>query len=180
MTDCVKVTIDIAGETFTCKGVAIVSLNYLEVWKYDKWTDKTIPLFQPNEQFVPTTLEIHEGQTTAPPLLTESELIQLMYEHGIGNHFTIFFSFYYHFENESQNDHCHCLYLGTDATIAEHIANIQERGYAIKKGPRGEFSPTKLGEALIAGYNAIGLRKLALPQLRAEVKNKRISLLLDD
>jgi DNA topoisomerase-3 len=141
------VTVDIAGETFSCKGVAVVALNYLEVWKYDKWTDKTIPLFQLNEQFIPTSLEIHEGQTTAPPLLTESELIQLMYEHGIG----------------------------TDATIAEHIANIQERGYAVK-GTRGEFSPTKLGEALIAGYNAIGLRKLALPQLRAETEEEMVAI----
>lgn len=32
------------------------------------------------------------------------------------------------------------------------------------------FKPTTLGEALIAGYNKVGLRQLALPQLRAKTE----------
>jgi hypothetical protein len=39
----------------------------------------------------------------------------------------------------------------TDATIATHITTIQERSYATKDGQK--FLPTKLGIALIEGYN---------------------------
>ncbi len=42
-------------------------------------------------------LEMHEGETTAPPMLTEAELIRKMDDNGIG----------------------------TDATIATHIQTIQ-------------------------------------------------------
>ena len=135
------VEIDISGERFSCKGLTIISLNYLEVYRYDKWSDKTIPRFQNNEQYLPSILEIHQGKTTAPSLLTESELIQIMYDNGIG----------------------------TDATIAEHIKKILKRGYAVKEGQRSEFKPTQLGESLVAGYNSIGFRKLSLPQLRSNV-----------
>ena len=42
--------------------------------------------------------------------------------------------------------------IGTDATIAQHIANIQERDYVIKDNQQ-RFLPTKLGIALVEGYN---------------------------
>jgi len=42
--------------------------------------------------------------------------------------------------------------IGTDATIAQHITTIQERSYATKDGTQ-KFLPTKLGIALIEGYN---------------------------
>ena len=42
--------------------------------------------------------------------------------------------------------------IGTDATIAQHITTIQERNYAEKNGAQ-KFSPTKLGIALVEGYN---------------------------
>lgn len=34
-----------------------------------------------------------------------------------------------------------------------------------------EIAPTTLGEALVAGYNAIGLRLLSQPNLRAKTEN---------
>ena len=57
-------------------------------------------VFKPKEQLMPSVLKMHEGQTTPPSLLSEPELIQLMDENGIG----------------------------TDATIAQHIQTIQDRG----------------------------------------------------
>lgn len=42
--------------------------------------------------------------------------------------------------------------IGTDATIAQHISTIQERKYAEKDGNQ-RFLPTKLGIALVEGYN---------------------------
>ena len=42
--------------------------------------------------------------------------------------------------------------IGTDATIAQHIATIQEREYAVKDAQQ-KFLPTKLGIALVEGYN---------------------------
>ncbi len=64
---------------------------------YDKWSDRTLPRFVENETVMPTVLELHEGTTTAPPLLTEAELINKMDSNGIG----------------------------TDATISQHIQTIQ-------------------------------------------------------
>ena len=107
-----------------------------------------------------------------PPLaLTESELIAIMDKHGIG----------------------------TDATIAEHIATVQKRGYAgvggcqcapwawpasraslcacgaagrryaRKEEPSKRFFPTQLGLALVQGYDEMGFG-LAKPHLRAKVR----------
>ncbi len=42
--------------------------------------------------------------------------------------------------------------IGTDATIAQHITTIQDRAYAVKDGQQ-RFSPSKLGIALVEGYN---------------------------
>ena len=45
---------DINGETFTAKGLMVEQLNYLEVYPYDRWTDKTLPVFQEGEQIMPS------------------------------------------------------------------------------------------------------------------------------
>lgn len=42
--------------------------------------------------------------------------------------------------------------IGTDATIAQHISTIQDRAYATKNAQQ-KFVPTKLGIALVEGYN---------------------------
>lgn len=52
---------------------------------YDKWSDKEIPDFQNGETFRPTKIEMTEGRTSPPNLLTEADLIALMERHGIGN-----------------------------------------------------------------------------------------------
>jgi DNA topoisomerase-3 len=51
--------------------------------------------------------------------------------------------------------------LGTDATIAQHITTICDRRYA-ERDANQRFHPTKLGIALVEGYNSMGYR-LNLP-----------------
>lgn len=36
--------IDIANERFIAQGLMILARNYLEVYPYEKWSDKVIPL----------------------------------------------------------------------------------------------------------------------------------------
>lgn len=62
----------------------ILQYNYLDVYVYEKWSDKNIPVFQQGEQFTPSSLRIHQGSTTAPSLISEPELIGAMDEKGIG------------------------------------------------------------------------------------------------
>lgn len=76
--------------------------NYLDVYPYEKWVTKEIPVFHEGATFMPTNLLMHQGSTTAPELLKESDLIAMMDKHGIG----------------------------TDATIAQHIQTVQDRNYA--------------------------------------------------
>ena len=91
-------------ETFFANGLIVLQRNYLEVYPYDKWTSsQPLPQFILHETFEPTEANITEGETTAPGYLTEPELISLMDANGIG----------------------------TDATMAEHIAKIKEREYVM-------------------------------------------------
>jgi DNA topoisomerase-3 len=62
--------------------------------------------------------------------------------------------------------------IGTDATIAEHIAKIIERQYVSEKQQERikYLLPSLLGVGLVEGFNQIGLdRSLSKPQLRREV-----------
>ena len=79
-----------------------------------------------------------QGITHPPPKLSERDLINAMERHGIG----------------------------TDATVADHIQKQLDRGYAVKDAS-ALFSPSPLGEALIAGYHKMGLSNLWQPNLRS-------------
>lgn len=81
------------------------------------------------------------GKTCPPLAISESDLISDMDRNGIG----------------------------TDATIAAHISTIQQRNYAIKD-EQNRFIPTKLGLALIEGYNSMGYQ-LNKPFLRAAMES---------
>lgn len=58
--------------------------------------------------------------------------------------------------------------IGTDATIAQHIATILDRSYATKDAGL-KFHPTQLGIALVEGYNSMGYQ-LNKPDLRREME----------
>lgn len=53
--------------------------------------------------------------------------------------------------------------IGTDATIAEHIGKILQRGYAVKEG--NLFKPTDLGLALYDGYESMGYHMMRVRRL---------------
>ena len=142
---------------FFTTGLIVLQKNYLEVYPYEKWeSSQQLPNFILHEIFEPTEANITDGETTPPGYLTEPELIALMDANGIG----------------------------TDATMAEHIAKIKEREYVLTQprvggGGRGgsnsmqQFIPTTLGVALIEGYDNIGLdTSLGKPFLRKEMEIK--------
>ncbi|CAK9780934.1 unnamed protein product [Cutaneotrichosporon oleaginosum] len=144
-----SVEIVIAGEYFSTSGLIILERNYLEIYPYDKWAGKKLPDFQPNEQFIPDSCNLLEGSTSKPKLLTEADLVGLMDRNGIG----------------------------TDATIAEHIAKVIEREYVIakKEGKENFLVPSTLGVGLVEGYNAIGFdRSLSKPHLRRETEHRLV------
>ncbi len=58
--------------------------NFLDVYPYEKWVGNNIPDFILGEIIEPFSLIMTEGKTTAPQLLTESELLTLMDKNGIG------------------------------------------------------------------------------------------------
>lgn len=134
------VQIRIAQEEFSASGLVIKERNYLEVYPYDKWNSKEILNYEQGTHFQPTEISMPEGSTTAPSLLTEADLIGLMEKHGIG----------------------------TDATHAEHINTIKQRGY-IGVIDRGFLVPGLLGMGLVEGYDSMNL-PLAQPELRAELE----------
>lgn len=149
-----EVEIQYGEEFFHANGLIVLERNYLDVYVYDKWeSSKQLPTFERGELFEPTEANIFEGKTTAPNYLTEPELIGLMDANGIG----------------------------TDATMAEHIAKIKDREY-VATHSRGsgrsavqELIPTRLGVALVEGYDDVvaGLANsvsLSKPFLRKEME----------
>jgi len=107
------VEIEYGDETFFTNGLIVLERNYLDVYPYEKWTSsQPLPRFALHETFEPTEANITEGETTAPGYLTEPELISLMDANGIG----------------------------TDATMAEHIAKIKERQYVMTQPRTGGAS----------------------------------------
>ena len=149
-----EVEIQYGDELFHANGLIVLERNYLDVYVYDKWeSSQKLPNFQKGELFEPTEAKIFEGKTSPPNYLTEPELIGLMDANGIG----------------------------TDATMAEHIAKIKERQYVATRNRGGgrnavqELIPTQLGVALVEGYDNVvaGLPdspSLSKPFLRKEME----------
>ncbi|KAM5152554.1 DNA topoisomerase 3-alpha [Mantella aurantiaca] len=134
------VEIDISAERFVAHGLMIIARNYLDVYPYDKWNTKVIPVYEMGERFQPTMVEMVDGETSPPQLLTEADLISLMEKHGIG----------------------------TDATHAEHIETIKSRMY-VGLTPEQRFLPGELGMGLVEGYDSMGF-EMSKPDLRAELE----------
>ncbi|KAM7513869.1 hypothetical protein LguiA_003452 [Lonicera macranthoides] len=122
------VEIDIAGESFSATGRVILAKNYLEVYRFESWGGSVIPTFTQGQQFTPTTLNLDSGVTRPPSLLSEADLLNCMDKAGIG----------------------------TDATMHDHIKKLLDRFYATKDA-NTRFSPTNLGEALVMGYDDMGV-----------------------
>uniref|UniRef100_A0AAV1UJH4 DNA topoisomerase n=1 Tax=Peronospora matthiolae TaxID=2874970 RepID=A0AAV1UJH4_9STRA len=144
-----NVVVKMLGEYFTASGLMVEERNYLDIYKYEKWSASAIPVYRQGDVFRPSAVVMLSKETNPPPLLSEADLISKMDSNGIG----------------------------TDATIAEHIKTILKREYAIKVNNNTQFKPTTLGLALVLSYEHMGL-ELAKPKLRAAMENdcKSISL----
>ncbi|CCW65644.1 unnamed protein product [Phytomonas sp. EM1] len=127
-------------EEFTTGGSTVLQRGYLDIYIYDNWHSSTIPCYKVGDQFAPTEVQMERHRTSAPPNLTETDLIALMDDHGIG----------------------------TDATIAQHIKTVIDREYVRREGQ--VLLPTTLGIALASAYEAVGLASLLQPQLRAQME----------
>ncbi|GJN90914.1 hypothetical protein Rhopal_003928-T1 [Rhodotorula paludigena] len=145
------VEIVIAGESFSATGLVVRERNYLDVYPYDRWTGNHLPDFELGERFQPDELALREGTTTQPALLTEADLVSLMDKNGIG----------------------------TDATIAEHIAKIIEREYVFKQREGGieYLVPSTLGIGLVKAYDSVGLENsLTKPHLRRLTEQRLVQI----
>ena len=134
------VVMDIAQERFKATGLIVTQRNYLDVFRYERWTGNVLPLWEVGQVVRPLSIDLREGHTTPPSLLSEPELISLMDKEGIG----------------------------TDATIAEHISTVLARKY-VAKNDAGAFTPTTLGMALLKAYESQEL-PLGAPYLRAAME----------
>lgn len=134
------VSIRYGGEDFTTSGTAVVEKGWTEVFSYNRSSSTTIPNYRLHETFRPTAVRLDKSVTAAPPRLTETALISVMDENGIG----------------------------TDATIAQHIKTLVDRQYMKREGQ--SMVPTPLGMALAAAYQILGLASLLQPQLRAQME----------
>lgn len=129
-------------EQFTTSGYAVIERKWLDVFPFERWTGKAVPNYNEGETFVPNAITLEQGNTTPPALLSEPALISLMDKHGIG----------------------------TDATIAQHIKTIRDRGYVVVE--RGLFVPTNLGLALASVYEVVGEVRLLQPHLRSKTEKE--------
>lgn len=137
-----KITAKVGVEEFECKGIRVTELNYLLVYKYEKWTEQEIAPFRQGEILPIKEFLMKDGMTSPPLLLSESDLITCMDKNGIG----------------------------TDATIHEHIQKILARRYAVK-GRDSRFTPTRLGVALVEAFDILGLEfSLTQPKIRAKLE----------
>lgn len=143
-----KITAQVGIEEFECKGIRVTELNYLLVYKYEKWTEQEIAPFRQGEILLIKEFLMKEGSTSSPLLLSESDLITCMDKNGIG----------------------------TDATIHEHIQKILVRKYAIK-GRDSRFVPTRLGIALVEAFDQLGLDlSLTQPKIRSKLERDLASI----
>lgn len=113
----------------------------IKIYRITK-ADEYIPEFKQGETLEIQTIQLSEGKTSAPDYLTESELIGLMEQNGIG----------------------------TDASIPTHINNICQRNYVQVTSGR-KLIPTNLGIVLIHGYQKID-PELSLPTMRSDVEQQ--------
>ncbi|XP_020409660.1 DNA topoisomerase 3-beta isoform X2 [Prunus persica] len=137
-----KVEFSIGGEFFHCVGHRVLVKGFTSIMPWLAVTEKNLPQFTKGEKIEVSQVDLHEGMTSPPDYLSESELISLMEKNGIG----------------------------TDASISVHINNICERNYVQVLAGR-KLGPTALGITLIRGYQCID-PDLCLPDIRSFIEQQ--------
>lgn len=180
------VEVQYGDETFNAHGIVVLERNYLNVFVYDKWTDSAeLPNFTVGDRFEPTEALLIEGKTSAPSYLTEADLIALMDANGIGTDATMAD----HIQKIQEREYVATVDRAGNATVAADDGNAASsrggrgrgrggsgRGGATTTGSRGPvkvFMPTKLGVALILGFDRMNFETpLGKPFLRKEMELK--------
>ncbi|KAI1402226.1 prokaryotic type I DNA topoisomerase [Hypoxylon fuscum] len=181
-------------ESFHAHGVVVLERNYLEVYVYEKWTGSVqLPKFTVGELFEPTEAIMTEGKTAPPNYLTEADLISLMDANGIGTDATMA----EHIQKIQDREYVQTVSRNARSGDAgdeeEEEAAPPARGGRGGRGSRGgrgrggrgggsaaggrggikEFIPTKLGVALIEGFDRMNFEtSLGKPFLRKETELK--------
>ncbi|RYP39765.1 hypothetical protein DL766_000207 [Monosporascus sp. MC13-8B] len=182
-------------ENFHAHGVVVLERNYLDVYVYEKWTGTVqLPKFTVGEVFEPTEALMTEGKTAAPSYLTEADLIALMDANGIGTDATMA----EHIQKIQERDYVRTVPRAArpedeedeaeDAPAAQGGRGGRGGRGARGRGGRGgrggrasaggrpgvmEFIPTKLGVALIDGFDRMNFEtSLGKPFLRKEMELK--------
>jgi DNA topoisomerase-3 len=60
---------------FVAQGLTVIQRNYLEVYIYEKWSDKEIIDYESVAEFEPSAIDFAESKTSPPNLLTEADLV---------------------------------------------------------------------------------------------------------
>ncbi|KAI1878085.1 uncharacterized protein JN550_000267 [Neoarthrinium moseri] len=179
-------------EAFHAHGVVVLERNYLDVYVYDKWTGTAqLPKFTVGERFEPFEAIMTDGKTTAPSYLTEADLIALMDANGIGTDATMA----EHIQKIQDREYVSTVPRasrpaddgddGGDPPARGARGGRGSRGGGRGRGGRGgasttasrggvmEFIPTKLGVALIEGFDRMNFEtSLGKPFLRKEMELK--------
>lgn len=73
----VKVTIDIAGETFVTRGQTVIELGWRELVRREQ-RQAEVPTFKGNDTLSKVKVDLTQGETKAPERLTEGALLKAM------------------------------------------------------------------------------------------------------
>ena len=152
MPDCAYVTTtatllarsEVSGcaERFTCRGLEVVDPGFTALITSKAMAEVTLPPLREGERVALQAVALCDGFTSPPSHLKEHELLTLMERHEIG----------------------------TDASMATHIANICDRNY-VELGAGRTLVPTALGVTLVHGYHRID-PELVLPKCRAAIEEQ--------
>ncbi|KAK0389099.1 hypothetical protein NLU13_2674 [Sarocladium strictum] len=186
------IDIQYGDERFSAHGVIVLARNYLDVFIYSKWSNsKELPDLTLGERFEPTSVMMTEGKTSPPSYLTEADLIALMDANGIGTDATMA----EHIQKIQDREYVATIQGGSDTAAdeeddepepASRSTRGRGRGGRATRGGRGaassrgsgrggqrRFVPTKLGVALIKGFDRMNFEtSLGKPFLRKEMELK--------
>ncbi|KAF8820488.1 putative Dna topoisomerase III beta-1, partial [Cardiosporidium cionae] len=135
-----KIIFEISSEIFSSTKRRLIDRGFTVFTPIPENNEGFLPLLIKGDKLVISKVFISKHQTAPPPCLSESDLIELMRKNGIG----------------------------TDASIPQHINNIQERNYVSLVANR-RLQPSKLGLSIIHGFSSVD-RELILPHVRAAIE----------
>lgn len=136
-----RVSFNIVGEGFSVSGRKVTDPGFTAIQRDGGMDDIHIPDFTKGEAVPLQKVSMGSHKTRPPSYLSESDLLTLMEKFGIG----------------------------TDASMATHINNICERNYVTLEPSGRRLIPTKLGIALVHGYQMVD-NELVIPKVRSSME----------